>query len=137
MARHEQGAGRLDDAGVGDAGRVDEFARGAGARQADDREVGEGGVEAGGAECRQDGLSDTAFGVVVFGDDESTGLPGGAGEGGGVDRLDGVQVDDTGLDAVGGEAFVEGDAGADEVTRSCPLWRRVLDPPTGKVSSLR
>src|SRR5262249_46873355 len=75
----------------------------------------------GGEQGVGDSGAEPAFGVVVFGDHDSPGGGlGSRGEGGGVDWLDGVAVDDAGGDPFGGQglggvqAFVQGDSGADQ-----------------------
>jgi hypothetical protein len=138
----EQAAGGLGDVGGVDAGGAEELGGGAGAGHLADGQVGDGQV--GAADAGQgvdDGGAEAALRVVVLGDDQpAAGGRGGRGERGGVGRLDRVQVDDPGADAVGGQlvgrgqALVQGDPGADEVTWSSPVWRSTLDPPTGKVS---
>jgi hypothetical protein len=117
----EEVAGGVGDVGGGDPGGFHEFGGGAGAGQAADRQVGDLGRVAGVAERLEDRFADAAFGVVVFGDDEpAAGCGRGLEEGGGVDRLDRVQVEDAGADPVaakfvrGGQAVVQGDPGADQ-----------------------
>src|SRR5215469_1767350 len=117
-----EAAGGGGDVARVDAGPGEEFGTGAGAGRLADGEVGDGQVLLPrGEQGAGDGGAETSLGVVVFGDHDATrGGPGGRGEGSGVDRLDGVAVDDPGGDALGGQgrrgiqAFVQSDAGADQ-----------------------
>lgn len=66
------------------------------------------------------GVAHSAGGPVVFGDDDVAGLACRADQGGRVERLDGVEVDDASADAEldqrfgGGKRLVDGGAGADQ-----------------------
>src|SRR5580693_7947061 len=118
----EQAAGGFGDVGGVDAGGAEELGGGAGAGHLADGQVGDGQVGAAGAgQGVEDRGAETALGMVVLGDDQpSAGGRGGGGERGGVRRLDRVQVDDPGADAVGGQlagggqALMQGDPGADQ-----------------------
>src|SRR5580693_6495289 len=117
----EQAAGGFGDVGGVDAGGAGELGGGAGAGHLADGQVGDGQIDAAGTgQGVEDRGAEAALGVVVLGDDQpAAGGRGGRGKGGGVGGLDRVQVDDPGVDAVGGQlvgrgqAFVQGDPGAD------------------------
>src|SRR5262245_15057859 len=86
------GAGFAED--VGDAVAAD----------ADGGDVGQG---------LDDGAAEAAGDLVVLDGEDAAGLAGGAGQELDVDGLDGVDVDDAGADAVGGQHRRRLDGGAD------------------------